>query len=106
MAVLNKPENRNTNEAHDLGQISTDHPTHDLDTNIYTNAGQMREAFSTFNPNPWVVVEFAGTDREQIVIDFPTAREAFRYIERNYCEDECDVDVMKRRNDGVLTTEY
>lgn len=23
MAVLNKPENRKTNEAHDLGQIST-----------------------------------------------------------------------------------
>ena len=61
---------------------------------------------SEFNPNPWVVVEFAGTDRENEVIDFPTAREAFRYVERNYTEDECDVDVMKRRDDGVLTTEF
>lgn len=27
MAVLNKPENRKTNEAHDLGQISTTNAT-------------------------------------------------------------------------------
>lgn len=94
MAVLNKPENRNTNEAHDLGQIST-------------KEARAHEAAMENDTYPeWVVVEFPGTDRENLVIDFYTAREAFRYIERNYSEDECDVDVMRRRDDGILTTEF
>jgi len=87
MKTANNPENQQPHGLGNLGQIST---------------GRASE----HNPNPWVVVEFPGTDREQIVIDYPTAREAFRFVERNYTEDECDVDVMKRRDDGVLTTEF
>lgn len=86
MTTSNHPENLNTDEAHDLGQISTKPAKPDYPA--------------------WVVVEHPGTDDENIVIDFYTAREAYRYIERNYTEDECDVDVMKRREDGVLTTEF
>ena len=57
------------------------------------------------NPNPWVVVINAGTDNEDIVIDFPM------YVEALYfCADEFDVDenadVMRRNDDGTLTTEF
>jgi IS4 transposase len=77
----------------------------DMTKNQSNDLGQISMKATAHNPNPWVVVEFPGTDNENIVVDFPTAREAFRYIERNYTEDECDVDVMRRR-DGVLTTEF
>lgn len=54
------------------------------------------------NPNPWVVVTNAGTDDEDIVNDFPTFAAALQ------CADEHgeDADVMKRRDDGSLTTEF
>lgn len=58
------------------------------------------------NPNPWVVVENAGTDNENLVIDFATFREASNYIDRNYTDDDCPADIMRRRDDGVLTTEF
>lgn len=55
---------------------------------------------------PWNVVEFPGTDRENVIVAFATAREAFNYVNRQYSDDDCDVDVMKRREDGFLTTEF
>ena len=58
------------------------------------------------NPNPWVVVENAGTDNENLVIDFATFREASNYVDRNYTDDDCPADIMRRRDDGILTTEY
>lgn len=61
---------------------------------------------TAFNPLPWVIVENAGTDNENIVIDFATFREACNYIDRNYTDDDCPADIMRRRDDGVLTTEY
>lgn len=95
MKSANNPKNEtNSTLAQGSGQIST-------------KEARAHEAAMENDTYPeWVVVEFPGTDRENIVIDFYTAREAFRYIERNYSEDECDVDVMKRRNDGVLTTDF
>lgn len=59
-----------------------------------------------FNPVPWVVVEKPGQDDENIVADFATLREAYRFIDRNYTEDECDADVMRRLDDGTLTTDF
>ncbi len=77
---------------------------------MYTTTKQERKAHQQAMENDrypaWVVVEFPGTDRENVVIDFYTAREAFRYLERNYTDDECDVDVMRRGEDGTLTTEF
>lgn len=58
------------------------------------------------NPKPWVIVENLGTEFADIVIDFATFREAARWIERNYTDDNCPADIMRRRDDGVLTTEY
>lgn len=54
------------------------------------------------NPNPWVVVINAGTDEEDIWGDYPSFREAVAAV------DELDesADVMKRLNDGTLTTEF
>lgn len=98
MTISNNPENLKSNGQHDLGRITLK----PCESKAYDSRGTEEQR----NPNPWVVVEFPGTDREQIVIDYPTAREAFRFIERNYTEDECDVDVMRRRDDGVLTTEF
>jgi len=58
------------------------------------------------NPKPWVIVENPGTDDENIVIDFATYREACRWIDRNYTDDDCPADILRRLDDGTLTTEY
>ncbi len=55
-----------------------------------------------FNPNPWVVVVNPGTDDESIWGDFPTYREALAAM----AEAEDGADVMRRRDDGALTTEF
>jgi len=57
---------------------------------------------SSFNPNPWVVVVNPGTDDESIWGDFPTYREALAAM----AEADYGADVMRRRNDGMLTTEF
>lgn len=82
MTTQNNPENQNTTPLSGSGQISkTAYPL-------------------------WFVVEFPGTDQENIVQEFWTARDAYRFIERNYTDDECEADVMKRNDDGFLTTEF
>lgn len=61
------------------------------------------------NPKPWVVVENAGQDDEEIRGDFATFEQANRAVENWYYPDELEnlgVQIMRRREDGVLTTEY
>ena len=86
MTTKTNQENQKPNGQHDLGQIT-----------------------SKANPKAkkvWAVVEFSGTDRESEVAEFDTMREAFRFVERNYTDDECFADVMKRDGAGFLTTEF
>ena len=54
------------------------------------------------NPNPWVVVTNPGTDKEDIWADFPTHRAAVAAL----ADAEEGADVMKRLDDGTLTTEF
>lgn len=61
------------------------------------------------NPNPWVVVERAGTDDESIRADFPVFSAAVVVVKSWYYEGEIDelgVQILKRGDDGVLTSEY
>jgi hypothetical protein len=51
--------------------------------------------------NNWVVVENAGTDNESFVADFDTWMKAARFV-RN----QCAGDIMRRLENGFLTTEY
>lgn len=88
MKNADHPENRKPHGPHDLGQIS------------------IKATATRHNPKPWVVVENPGTDNESIVIDFGTFREACNWIDRNYTDDDCPADIMRRLDDGVLTTEY
>lgn len=54
------------------------------------------------NPNPWVVVSSPGQDDEDIVADFPTHKQAVRFL----IENREDGDILKRLVDGSLTTEF
>jgi hypothetical protein len=54
-----------------------------------------------FNPNPWVLVNNPGQDDEDIVADFSTFAEAV--IAKN---EAGEGDIMKRLDDGTLTTEF
>lgn len=60
------------------------------------------------NPNPWVIVEGAGTDDEGFYSDHPTYRaaiqSAIRELGPEFVED--GYDIMKRNDDGTLTTEF
>ena len=60
------------------------------------------QSTETRNPNPWVVVTNPGTDLEDIWADFPTHRAAVAAL----AQAEQGADVMKRRDDGTLTTEF
>lgn len=86
MTTQRNPENQQKHRPHDLGQISEGR-----------------------NPNPWVLVEQAGTDDESIREDFATFRGASLAMKNYYYWDELEtlnVQIMRRRDDGVLTTEY
>ncbi len=56
----------------------------------------------TPNPNPWVVVIRPGQDDEDIWADFPSYRLALQALSEPG-EEAC---VMKRLNNGQLTTEF
>lgn len=61
------------------------------------------------NPLPWVIIENAGQDNENEVADFKTSLEASRYMKSYYYDseiDELNVQIMKRQDDGTLTTEF
>lgn len=57
------------------------------------------------NTNPWVVVEKPGQDDEKIVADFARFMDASYFAFSNGYE-EGEADIMKRRADGTLTTEF
>jgi len=83
MTSNHQSENHNPNGPHDLGQI-------------------------TDNPLPWVIVEKAGTDDESIYSDHATYRAAIQhaieFLGAEFYED--GFDIMHRRDDGILTTEF
>lgn len=61
------------------------------------------------NPKPWVVVEFAGMENEAIGADFATFKEAAKNVKSWYGEDEIEeanVRIMRRLDNGQLTTEF
>lgn len=61
------------------------------------------------NPKPWVLVEQAGTDDESIREDFSTFSSASRAMKDYYYWDELEtlnVQIMRRNDDGTLTTEF
>lgn len=58
-----------------------------------------------YEPQPsWCVVADAGTDDEVVWSEHPTYAEALRA--KRWHGDDDSVDVMKRRADGSLTTEF
>lgn len=84
MATANNPENKQPQGgAADLGQISR----------------------KPINFPQWVLVKDPGTDNESIEDDFWELREAAIALVKNYDESEA-VDIMKRLEDGTLTTEF
>ena len=56
------------------------------------------------NPKPWVVVTHAGTDLEDIWNDYSTFAEASTALKEMDGDDGADI--MKRLDDGILTTDY
>jgi len=85
MATAHNPENQaKAHEANNLGQIN-----------------------GTAAAKPWVVVEFPGTRHEAIAKEFCTWGEAMKWadlnktVENMYC-----LDIMRRLEDGTLTTEF
>lgn len=63
-------------------------------------------AATPHNPNPWVLVARPGQDDEDIVEDFPTFAEAHRAMKAANQLDQDELDIMRRRDDGTLTTEF
>lgn len=69
----------------------------------HTHQKTRRENYATpHNPKPWVVVTNPGTDEESIFSDHTTYSKAMTNTLQ--CNEPCDV--MRRRDDGTLTTEY
>lgn len=58
---------------------------------------------------PWVIVESAGYEDEQIASDHRSFAEACKHLDRQYDPVEIEtlpVQIMRRLDDGTLTTEY
>lgn len=70
------------------------------------NLVQINKRQGNTKARPWVIVENPGTDFEKVVAEFEDYRHACNWMERNYTDDDCPADVMRRRDDGFLTTEY
>lgn len=71
--------------------------------------GNLGQIIEERNPKPWVLIEQAGTDDESIRKDFATFRDASRAMKDYYYWNEIEtlnVQIMRRNNDGTLTTEY
>lgn len=58
---------------------------------------------------PWVIVEGAGCDDEQISSEHHSFSDAAKKLHRSYNNDEIEgmpVSIMRRNEDGTLTTDY
>jgi hypothetical protein len=92
MTISHKPENTSkTNEANpSLGKLT--------DTERHNNINY-----------PWVIVEGAGCDDEQIASEHRSFSDAVKKMHRAYDDDEIEgmpVCIMKRDENGTLTTEF
>lgn len=101
-AVLNGDE-----ECAEMGYISIEELTrHGVSLNLHfkpcTLATIKARRAAVRNPKPWVAVINPGQDDEDILDDFETMQEALHFVigEGGNCQ------VMKRRDSGVLTTEF
>lgn len=58
------------------------------------------------NPVPWVIVTSPGKDNEYFWNDYPTLKEAKKNLKeaKESTGEKCDI--MKRLDDGTLTTKY
>jgi len=60
--------------------------------------------------NKWVVVIYAGEDRQEVVCECRTYDDAWTAYHEQFTNDderdELGADIMKRLDDGSLTTEY
>ena len=83
MTSKNHPENQKPNGPHDLGQICKEHA----------------------NPQkPWVIVSNPGQDDETVIAEYWHFSEAcYGKFSKRFDGTECDI--MKRLDDGTLTTE-
>jgi hypothetical protein len=68
-------------------------------------AGRNVPEADAYNPNPWVVVEKAGTEEEDVFEDFRSFELAVAACNENGGMKN-GFDVMKRLDDGTLTTEF
>lgn len=58
---------------------------------------------------PWVIVEFAGRNAEEIASEHRTFSDACKKLHRSYDDDDIEgmpVSIMRRNEDGTLTTEF
>ncbi|NJA90230.1 hypothetical protein HCX48_13495 [Rhodocyclus tenuis] len=77
-------------------------------TNVRDAAAQIVAA-TGHNPAPWVVYRNYATDEEDFVADFATFREACQFTNQEGEIDDdgnSDLEILRRLNDGTLTTEY
>lgn len=92
MQTANKPENNNnSHEAHpSLGKADNTKRHHNINY-------------------PWVIVEFAGRDAEEIASEHRTFSDACKKLHRSYDDDDIEgmpVSIMRRNENGTLTTEF
>lgn len=114
MTTNRKSENHNPNGPHDLGQITKDDEmkcercgkTHTV--GMVVNGKQLCPECWNVEPldyPQWVIVENGGTDEETEVIDFYRFETAERFI-RTEGHTTSHWEIMRRKEDGTLTTEY
>lgn len=112
MTSNHQSENHNPNGPHDLGQITKDDEMKCDQCGSIHSVGMVIDGKNLcpecWNPLPWVIVEQAGTDDESIYSDHATYRAAIQhaieFLGAEFYED--GFDIMRRRDDGVLTTEF
>jgi hypothetical protein len=68
-----------------------------------TNARRAEIKPTPHNPKPWVIVTYPGTDEESIFSDHESFKEA-RINTKNVDSDYWDI--MRRLDDGTLTTDF
>ena len=101
MTTQRNPENKQEHRPHDLGQIIAVQRQPPNEDSVFSEPKKQ-------NPNPWVIVEKAGTDDESIYSDHATYRaailNAIEFLGRDFYEE--GFDIMRRNDDGTLTTEF
>ncbi len=74
--------------------------------NVNPQAIAAKIAATKNNPFPWVIVTSPGQDNEYFWCDYATIKEARANLReaKDATGEKCDI--MRRRDDGTLTTEF